>query len=163
MTFSWIVEEKSKFGVDQLFFTYISPQQKLVGVQLPLRWGGEGVRRGPLNLLRGCEVSGSPASLVNTTKNYHFQDGDPYSTYRLTIHICILYIYVLPKQFFLLPLANFSRNNSTILHFRLFCVTLSAHSFLVSTNNGRPVFPKTRPLANVAFSSAKCQTNEDDI
>ena len=29
--------------------------------------------------------------------------------------------------------------------------------------NGRPVCPKTRPLANVAFSSAKCQTNDDDI
>ena len=29
--------------------------------------------------------------------------------------------------------------------------------------NGIPVCPKTRPLANVAFSSAKCQTNDDDI
>ena len=29
--------------------------------------------------------------------------------------------------------------------------------------NGRPICPKTRLLANVAFSSAKCQTNDDDI
>ena len=31
------------------------------------------------------------------------------------------------------------------------------------SHNGRPVCPKIRPLVNVAFSSAKCQTNDDDI
>ena len=47
------------------------------------------------------------------------------------------------------------------------CMPKLVHSCILIIFNGirniRPVCPKTRPLANVPFSSAKGQTTDDDM